>query len=208
MPDEFYSDFIERIDDFHNNEPRAFCFDLALNLLSVAKDESLENWYCHTKTIEGILLLLFCWNYASPITKKLTKPKVKGLLRVTKDDLISIEQYGITNFNENIYQTILRVFREFKNVFGQTGASKALSLLNTKLFIMWDTKIRKQLIRMNIVSNIGNGENPEYYWQFLVDIKNVIERNRLTDLIQYPDDIAKKIDEFHYAKIVWPTTNN
>ena len=27
MPDEFYADFIERINGFHNNEPRAFCFE-------------------------------------------------------------------------------------------------------------------------------------------------------------------------------------
>jgi len=73
---------------------------------------------------------------------------------------------------------------------------------------MWDTKIRKQLVRMNIVSRIRNGENPEYYWQFLQDIKNVIERNQLTDLIENPNDIAKKIDEFHYAKIVVGITNN
>ncbi|MCX8105590.1 MAG: hypothetical protein N3D80_06955 [Ignavibacterium album] len=207
MEDEFYSDFLERINDFHNNEPRAFCFDLALSLINTAKADDLENWYYHNKTIEGILLLLFCWNFASPITKKLTKQRIESLLRNSKDDLISLEQYSIANINENAHQIILRLFKEFKNTFGQTGASKALSLLNTKLFIMWDTKIRRQLVRMNIVSRIGNGENPEDYLQYLLDIKNVIQRNQLTSLINNPDNIAKKIDEFHYAKIVVGISN-
>lgn len=207
MEDEFYSDFLERIEDFHNNEPRAFCFDLAQSLINTAKNEDVENWYCHTKTIEGILLLLFCWNFASPITKRLTKQTIKDLLRANQDDLIFLEQYNIMNIDENIHQNVTRLFSEFKNVFGQTGASKALSLLNTKLFIMWDTKIRKNLFRMNLVSQIRNGETPEYYWQFLQDIKNIIERNHLVDLIDNSNDIAKKIDEFHYAKIVVGITN-
>jgi len=208
MEDEFYSDFLQRIEDFHNSEPRAFCFDLALSLINTAKAEDAENWYYHSKTIEGILLLLFCWNFASPITKKLTKPVIESLLRDCKEDLISLEQYNINNINDDIGEIILRLFGKFKNVFGQTGASKALSLLNTKLFLMWDTKIRKHLVRINIVSRIRNGENPEYYWQFLRDIKNVIERNHLTDLIENSNDIAKKIDEFHYAKIVVSIANN
>ena len=31
MEDEFYFDFLERINDFHSNESRNFCFDLAQN---------------------------------------------------------------------------------------------------------------------------------------------------------------------------------
>ncbi|MBU0559651.1 MAG: hypothetical protein KJ799_06195 [Bacteroidetes bacterium] len=60
MPDEFYSDFPQRIEDFYANEPRAFCYNLSLSLLNIAKETDVENWYYNNKTIEGILLLLYC----------------------------------------------------------------------------------------------------------------------------------------------------
>lgn len=202
MEDEFYSDFPQRIEEFYANEPRAFCYDLSLSLINNAKETDIENWYYNNKTIEGILLLLYCWNFASPITKKLTKPIIENLLRTNKDNLKYLESYSILDFNENVHQRILEVFGNFKIIFGQTGASKALSLLNTKLFIMWDTKIRKTLRNLNLVSRIGNGEKPENYLKFMIDMKEVISRNGLVNLIENAEDITKKIDEFHFAKIV------
>jgi hypothetical protein len=208
MPDEFYSDFPQRIEDFYANEPRAFCYNLSLSLLNIAKETDVENWYYNNKTIEGILLLLYCWNFASPITKKLTKPSIENLLRTNKDNLKYLESFSIVNFNEDVHQRILEVFDNFKNIFGQTGASKALSLLNTKLFVMWDTKIRKKLRQLNLVSRIGNGEKPEHYLKFMIDIKEIISRNELINLIDNADEIAKKIDEFHFAKIVVNNNQN
>ncbi|MDP3149841.1 MAG: hypothetical protein Q8N83_12000 [Ignavibacteria bacterium] len=202
MEDEFYSDFPQRIEEFYANEPRAFCYDLSLSLIDKAKETDIENWYYNNKTIEGILLLLYCWNFASPITKKLTKPIIENLLRTNKDNLKYLESYSIIDFNEGVHQRILEVFGNFKIIFGQTGASKALSLLNTKLFIMWDTKIRKTLRNLNLVSRIGNGEKPENYLNFMIDMKEVISRNGLVNLIENAEDITKKIDEFHFAKIV------
>lgn len=202
MKDEFYFDFPQRIEEFFVNEPRAFCYDLSLSLIDQAKEIDVESWYYHNKTIEGILLLLCCWNFAAQQTKKLTKPIIEDLLRTNKDNLKYLESYSILDFDKNAHQKILEVFGSFKIIFGQTGASKALSLLNTKLFIMWDTKIRKKLKILDLVSRIGNGEKPEYYLQFMIDMKEVILRNGLRDLIEKAEDVAKKIDEFHFVKIV------
>jgi len=208
MEDEFYSDFPQRIDDFYAKEPRAFCYDISVRLINDAKETDFENWYYNNKTIEGILLLLYCWNFASPITKKLTKPIIENLLQTNKNNLKYLEPYSILVFNEDVHQKILEVFRNFKNIFGQTGASKALSLLNSRLFIMWDTKIRKTLRHLNLVSRIANGEKPEHYLKFMMDMKEVISRNGLVNRIENAEEIAKKIDEFHFAKIVLDNTND
>jgi len=56
----------------------------------------------------------------------------------------------------------------------QTGASKALGLLNPELFVMWDTKIRKRLKKEHI-KGIDNGETPENYLKFLYGIKYIIK---------------------------------
>jgi hypothetical protein len=208
MPDEFYSDFPQRIEDFYNKEPRAFCHDLALSLINIAKTNDTENWYEHQKTIDGIVLLLFCWNFASPITKKLTKQSIETLLRNNKDNLKCLESYNILDFPEDSCQKILDVYKNFKSIFGQTGASKALSLLNKKLFVMWDTKIRIRLRQLNLVSKISNGEKPEHYLKFMKDIRGIICRNELMNRIENRDEIAKKIDEYHFAKIVVDNPNN
>ncbi|MBU0559650.1 MAG: hypothetical protein KJ799_06200 [Bacteroidetes bacterium] len=73
---------------------------------------------------------------------------------------------------------------------------------------MWDTKIRKKLRQLNLVSRIGNGEKPEHYLKFMIDIKEIISRNELINLIDNTDEIAKKIDEFHFAKIVVNNNQN
>ena len=199
---DFYSDFPKRIEHFHKYEPRAFCYDLAMNLVNQAKNNDSENWYIHSKTIEGIILLLFCWNFAAIKTKELTKTKVENLLRANKDKLKALEKYDIMDFSSSLYNNISKVFKTFKNIFGQTGASKALSLLNPKLFVMWDTKIRKGLNKKKIMSRIGNGEKAEHYLKFLEQIKRIIETEKLLERNIKREEIAKKIDEFHYAKIV------
>jgi hypothetical protein len=84
---------------------------------------------------------------------------------------------------------------------GQTGASKALSLMNPDLFVMWDTKIRKRLNKC-LIPNISNGEEDEHYITFLKGIKSLIDRYELARRIPPGASLAKKIDEFNYAKLI------
>lgn len=203
MPDAFYNDFPQRIEEFHQNEPRAFCYDLALSLINEAKENKNGNWYTDQKTIQGIILLLFCWNFASPITKRLTNVKIITLLEENYEILTALEAISITTeFNDEIKKKIIKVFGSFRIVLGQTGASKALSLLNPKLFIMWDTKIREKLRNEGLITGVYNGERPEYYLKYLIDMKAIIGRNNLVERVGVGNNIAKKIDEFHYAKIL------
>ena len=82
---------------------------------------------------------------------------------------------------------------------------------------MWDTRIREFLGTGKIdeprrisrkideelrIKGISNGEEPENYLTFLGGIKKIIKLLNLDKKIDNPDKIAKKIDEYHFVKIV------
>jgi hypothetical protein len=83
----------------------------------------------------------------------------------------------------------------------QTGASKALSLLNPELFVMWDTKIRRRLNR-SLIPGIRNGELSAQYVLFLKGIQQIIINYKIKEKIPHGESVAKKIDEFNYVKII------
>lgn len=194
----FYADFPTRL--FYK-ETRSFVFDLSLEMIAQAKKES-SNWYIHDKTINAILLLLFCWNFVAKITKQLQRDQLRDLLNNTSKSLHKLESYSILSDWEKDGQLIEEVYEKFKKITGQTGASKALSLLNPRFFIMWDTKIRLTLLRKKIVRDIGNGERPQDYLLFLKQMRDVIIHLGLDKKVEKADEVAKKVDEYHYVKII------
>lgn len=200
MRDNLYDEFYDPSEDFLL-EPRAFCYDLATQFINEAKHILGNDWYEDVNTIKGILLLLYTWNYAPKETKKLNFQKVGELLRNAKHDLKFLEKYSITTADDGAWGVIKRVFDQFRSVFGQTGASKALSLLNPELFVMWDTAIRKCLNK-KLIRGIRNGERSEYYVIFLKGIQNIIKEHRIAEKLPQNSVVAKKIDEYHYVRIV------
>jgi len=204
MPYNLYKDFSDPSEKF-KEEPRSFCYDLASDLIKEAKLNS-SDWYTHEKTIQGILLLLFCWNFAAKETKKLTISKIQGILESNKRELSDLGRFSLLTFNKSCEELIKKIYQEFRSLFGQTGASKALSLLNPQLFVMWDTKIRNRLRK--IIKNIYNGESPESYLKFLYGIRDIAVKFNLQDKLARDAILAKKIDEFHYVNIVMPTKSH
>ena len=200
MKDSLYADFYDPSEDYRE-EPRAFCYELSSELIQQAKDSAGEFWYGNDFTIKGILLLLFTWNFASPITKKLNFKSIRQLLGRTQNRLLFLEKYSITNADEKVWNEVAPLFDDFSAVFGQTGASKALSLLNPHLFVMWDTRIKKELNHQLIIG-IGNGETGESYVTFLKGIQWIIEEYKLESKLPPNSIIAKKIDEYHFVKFV------
>jgi hypothetical protein len=77
-----------------------------------------------------------------------------------------LEKYSIINADERAWAVVKPLFDEFGKILGQTGASKALSLLNPWLFVMWDTRIRKEL-NQDLIRGIGNGASGDSYVIFL-----------------------------------------
>ncbi len=145
--------------------------------------------------------MLFTWNYAAKETKNLNFQNVRTLINNTKSNLRLLTKQSLLTVNDTSWDTIKDVFDHFRKLLGQTGASKALSLLNPELFVMWDTKIRKRLNR-NLIPGIMNGESGEYYVIFLKGIHNLIRKYKIAEKLPRNSVIAKKIDEYHYVKIV------
>lgn len=200
MRDKLYDEFYDPSQDFLF-EPRAFCYDLATQFIDQAKKTAGENWYEDINTIKGVLLLLYTWNFAAKETKKLNFQNIGELIRNAKDDLKFLEKYSIRTADNGAWDVIKRVFAQFRNLLGQTGASKALGLLNPELFVMWDTAIRKRLKR-ELIPGIMNGESGEYYVIFLKGIQKIIEEYRIAEKLPQNSVVAKKVDEYNYVRIV------
>lgn len=124
-------------------EPRDFCYYLALGFIRKARNAHPRSWHKDIRAANGILLLLFCWNFAARKTKKLTVNKVQDLLRRNIKALNHLECYSLKDIEGIDQRLITTVFSSFRATLGQTGATKALSLINPRLFVMWDTAIRK-----------------------------------------------------------------
>ncbi len=200
MRDKLYNEFYDPSEDFLN-EPRAFCYEIASQLVKEAKKNTGESWYEEKDTIKGVLLLLFTWNFAAKKTKKINFQNVGELLRNTKNGLKFLEKYSIRTADHDAWVIIQLIFDQFRSILDQTGASKALSLLNPELFVMWDTAIRKRL-NIELIPGIMNGQNGEKYVIFLKGIQKIIKEYRIAEKLPQNSIIAKKIDEYHYVRIV------
>ena len=200
MRDALYKEFYDPSEDFLN-EPRAFCYDLATQFINHAKEIAGKDWYVDKNTVKGVLLLLYTWNFAAKETKKLTFQNVGEIIRNAKEDLRFLDNFSIRTADNTVWNLIERVFDLFRKRLGQTGASKALSLLNPELFVMWDTKIRKRLKR-ELIPGIMNGESGRYYAIFLQGIQKIIQEYGIAEKLPQNSIIAKKVDEYHYVRIV------
>jgi hypothetical protein len=173
-----------------------------MDFLIKARSASGAAWRTSDDTIRGILLLLFTWNFAARETKALTYDNLRQVLTKAEEPLKRLDGVKIENdISSTQWEDILNVFSCFKKLMGQTGASKALSLMNPDLFVMWDTKIRKRLNKC-LIPNISNGEKDEHYIIFLKGIKILIDRYDLASRIPPGSSLAKKIDEFNYANLI------
>ncbi|HLA80378.1 MAG TPA: hypothetical protein VJP78_01930 [Thermoleophilia bacterium] len=203
MKDRLYEEFYDPTDDFAK-EPRAFCYDLASQLIAEAKRTARNDWLQDTNTVKGVLLLLFAWNFAAKETKRLNFENVGTLLRKAKPDLQFLEKYSITDADKKTWRHIKKTFEVFRSVCGQTGASKALGLLNPRLFVMWDTAIRSRLNK-GLVPGIGNGQTGEQYVVFLKGVQRIIQKYKIAGKLPPDSIIAKKFDEYNYVRIVMQT---
>lgn len=199
--DTLFKNFTDPTNDFLN-EPRAFCYAAALGFLNKARADSCFSWRTSDDTIRGILLLLFTWNFAARETKALTYDNLREVLTESEESLKRLDGVKIEDdISSGQWEDILKVFSCFKKLMGQTGASKALSLMNPDLFVMWDTQIRARLNKC-LIPNIANGEKDEQYITFLKGIKTIIVLYKLRSKIPTGVSLAKKIDEFNYVHLI------
>lgn len=101
------------------------------------------------------------------------------VIKTTAPIIEELKDVSLINANLDdvfIENSIKTLYKRFLNVFGATGASKALHLLQPKLFVMWDDNIRKSY-RIDVPDEDG-------YLRFLK-----IARKEIAEFVK---DCAKK----------------
>jgi hypothetical protein len=137
-------------------------------------------------------------------------------------DKIKNERLETLNLNDNnvaeIIKNCFKVFSEKKSI-GNTGAAKALHLINPKVFMMWDDKIRKAYHTVHPSYRKRKEPIEECYLEFMKIsqeiAKNVLEKvnyeelwkNHLSfldknfvDAFSFREPITKMIDECNFVK--------
>jgi len=137
--------FRELIELFEDEEQRNYYYHKALE--TVQRESERPDWY-HSDDLVfgGLMLLMYTWNFAARETKAMDGEEVKRILDRHHEAIESVQDRTLDDADlsetGDTRQVIQQVWGDLKSHFGQTGASKVLSLLNPDLFVMWDEDIR------------------------------------------------------------------
>lgn len=137
--------FGELVNLFEAEEQRGYYYTLALE--TVTDELERDDWYRSDDLVYGgLMLLLYTWNFAARKTKTMDGDEIKSTLEEHKDAFEAVQDRELVETDlsdESITAEVLReVWPELREHFGQTGTSKALSLLSPDLFMIWDEEIR------------------------------------------------------------------
>ena len=137
--------FRELIELFEDEEQRNYYYHKALE--TVQRESERPDWY-HSDDLVfgGLMLLMYTWNFAARETKAMDGGGVKRILDRHHEAIENVQDRTLDDADlsesGDTRRVIQAVWGELKDHFGQTGASKVLSLLNPDLFVMWDEDIR------------------------------------------------------------------
>jgi hypothetical protein len=210
--------FRELVELFNDEEQRNYYYHDALETV----EEELErpDWYQSDDLVfGGLMLLMYTWNFAARETKAMDGEEVKRILDRHHDAIENVQDRTLEDADLSetgeTRQVIQQVWGDLKGHFGQTGASKVLSLLNPDLFVMWDTDIRgvgkqgadvkgvKYYMREqgfydgNLSDFDGDKEN---YLEYLRYCQQILEDTQDCQFIQDKySPPAKLLDEAFYA---------
>ena len=150
----------------------------------------LENGY----EVDAYILILATWNFARfrYFIKIFYLDKFGRAIKKTNPIFKKLRNKDFESIDLNnkiIKKDIKDIYSEIKKVAEQTGASKIMALKNPKLFIMWDTEIRR-------IYKISNYSTPDDYIEFLIKMKDVFSKIKWNNKKR---PFAKVIDEYNYA---------
>lgn len=131
---------------FHEIEPR----DIAYVVCSKLVSQDPKNM---AYVLSAIRVFLQVWNAVyiqrlPPDLKQSMEDDIRNAHSSCADELASLSQERLEDIDltsawiAQAIKTAFRCFAQYKSI-GDTGASKALHMLNPALFMMWDTKIRE-----------------------------------------------------------------
>ncbi len=146
---------------------------------------------------ESCLLMLSIWNFARFrfAVRSFNLDKFENTLKKLRPLFKKFEKLNFKTVNLRDYKDdIKKIFKTLAAIKGieKTGTPKLMHLKAPKVFVMWDTFIRK---------HYGfNGGDADDYFSFLEKTQNLFQNAKT------PRDrtLAKLIDEHHYITITQP----
>ena len=102
------------------------------------------------------------------------------------------KQFESSDFTDNFFISDIKlIYTQLKSIAEQTGATKIMALKNSKLFVMWDTEIRK-------IYKIDNKGMADDYIDFLIKMQDYFSNINWDGKVQ---PLAKAIDEYNYVVV-------
>jgi len=144
--------------------------------------------------VEAYILILATWNFARfrYFMKNFDLHEFQKVINRVNPIFKKLEntQFENTDFTNSAVETDIKyIYDQLKKIAEQTGASKIMALKNSKLFVMWDTEIRK-------IYKINNKGEPDDYIQFLIKMQEHFKEIKWISRIP---PFAKAIDEYNYV---------
>ena len=144
--------------------------------------------------VEAYVLILATWNFARfrYFMKNFDLREFQEVINRVNPIFKKLEnaQFENTDFADNAVVTDIKyIYDQLKKIAEQTGASKIMALKNSKLFVMWDTEIRK-------IYKIDNKGEADDYIQFLIKMQECFKDIKW---IGKTPPLAKAIDEYNYV---------
>lgn len=146
--------------------------------------------------VEAYILILATWNFAR-FRYVLTSFDLHNFENVIKKinpifKKLENKRFETSDFTDNsLTSDIKLIYTELKSIAEQTGATKIMALKNSKLFVMWDTEIRK-------IYKIDNRGTADDYVKFLIKMKDYFKNINWDGQEQ---SLAKAIDEYNYVVV-------
>ncbi|MFA4831155.1 MAG: hypothetical protein WC618_03195 [Patescibacteria group bacterium] len=144
--------------------------------------------------VEAYILILATWNFARfrYFMKNFDLREFQAVINRVNPVFKKLENTHFENidFTDNtVVIDIKFIYNQLKKIAEQTGASKIMALKNSKLFVMWDTEIRK-------IYKIDNKGEADDYIHFLIKMQKCFENIKWSGKIP---PLAKAIDEYNYV---------
>ena len=165
--------------------------------------------YVSEEVLRKKRLQLYLFSYISTESGILSQMRVKTPLTILKSTF-QLKELTLINADLNdifVENSIRALYKRFSEVFGATGASKVLHLLNPRLFAMWDDSIRKNY-QINAPDENGYLRFLKMAKEEIAElVKDCAERNGLSleDAEKFIKDrtgmeLTKLLDELNYLK--------
>jgi len=144
--------------------------------------------------IEAYILILATWNFARfrYFMKIFDLHRFHGVIEEISPIFKKLEgkRFERVDFTDKtLISDIKHIYTRLKQIAEQTGATKIMALKNPRLFVMWDTEIRK----IYKIDNMGSADD---YIQFLITMRNEFAGIKMNSVTR---PLAKAIDEYNYV---------